>query len=481
MKREFGLRFILAQIMARLVLFNSTERQAFLHLDYAFYNKYLLTNKRHLFSDYYLSVQKLNNMKLLKSIVLMICVSHSVSLHAQQSSNTLTSNDLLQHTSNFTIDNEIMKGPGARVLAQIARKSQFVIVGETHGSSQTSNFVSAWLPDLSKQGFDYFACEVGPHSAHVLTRLSTPAESTKENLRKFHEHYYMEAFDDSTIPFFDGIEDARFLQVAAEHKMTLWGLDQEYYYSIMHLTDELANTTKHASNYNQILEAKKQVEDVIYQYYLKEDTSAAAFDAFEAILDDHTVNQYFNLFHMNNQAAQSIIEDIKISFDIYINWQRGSHADRVSYMRNNLIKEIAAAKTHTGVLPKVFLKFGQAHASKILSNGAYDIGHLLQELACQTGSRAVNIALARRFVYHNGEVVDLLEQLRSPYGKNTSFLSVGKQNEAAIINLSDVRCDLRMGKYSLPVDGDYHRIKKVLDGFDYLIILPIDQRAVRLF
>ncbi len=412
--------------------------------------------------------------------VLTNVYSQSITKLANSEMPFLSVKDIARHTQYFTFEEEQLKGAGKRVLERIAKNSQFIIIGETHGSSQTSNFVSSWLPTLGEHGFGNFACEVGPHSAELLEQMSTPSTETFENMLSFRERYYMEELEDGTIPFFSGREDIRFLQVAAEQGMDLWGLDQEYYYSILHLTECLAYTSSDNRNHSLIIQSQKKVNKILREYFIKEDTSRNNFDAIEAILADNDVKEYFDLFAKSNVEAQSIIRAIEMSMDIYMNWQRGSHADRISYMRNNLIKNVREKYRQSGELPKVFLKFGMLHASKIHANGAYDVGHALQELSCKTGTKTTSIAVARRFVRYNDQVVDLKGRPRNPFGKSVSLLAVGEEEKAAIINLNELRYELNADKFILPTDGDYHRLKLILEGYDYLIVLPLDQEPTPL-
>ena len=422
----------------------------------------------------------------MKNIILFLFITITISCHSNQyiercSQNTVPvftfdTDYIKTHAAYFTFDNNRLSGTGAGVLKSIAEESQFVTIGESHGSSQTSKLVAAWLPELSKNGFDNFACEVGPTSAKVLQRLSTPAEKTVEQLKAFNARYYLEGIDDFSIPFFTGEEDAQFLKVAAENGMELWGLDQEYYYSILHLTEELTNLLKNDSNYEEALIIKSDADKVIMEWFIKDDESEEEIDVFGGILEEAKVVELFDLFSKENEPAQVIIESLEVSFDIYTRWRSGSHADRVSYMRNNFMKHYNA-KTIGDEHPKVFLKFGQMHASQILSLNTYDLGHLVQELACSIGKEATNISISNRFFEDDGQAVDYMKKHSWYFGRLESLFSLGEMDRAVIINLKAIRSDIKKGKVALPKNGDFHGLKSLIDGFDYQIILPFDKEV----
>ena len=265
------------------------------------------------------------------------------------------------------------------------------------------------------------------------------------------------------------------MQRARLKEMRLWGLDQEYYYSAFFLTDEMFRTVKDSPDASKIEQLKGFAQQAMFKYYVAE-VQKKVEDPFPLILKDPTVLNYFNAFDKSNTKAQAIIEDLKITWDIYSRWRSGSHQDRISYMRNNFMENYNAA-LERGETPKVFTKIGSLHASKTFSNGAYDIGVLTKELAKKNGTKSVSINTWVPFSKTEKGIVENVNRYRS-YKRYAEFLKLAKQNEYAIIDLRAIRKDLESGKLELPTDGDYHALRRLISSYDYQIMLPLAEDTV---
>lgn len=411
-----------------------------------------------------------------QSIIILLAFSLWNVINGQNEQKTLDTEFIKNHTSYFTIAENEIKGEGKAVLETIAKTSQFVVYGEMHGSEQTSILNKAFIPILADASFNHFAIEVGPHSAQKLTELSTPAEQTVQNLNQFYSQYTVARNDEvaEPIPFFSSVSDAEFLKEARKHNMQLWGLDQEFYFSAFFLMDELTKTAKGQSNYDTIVQLQNQAKAIMYQHFLAEfkDENDGAY---ALIKEEQAVKDYFAAFDLSNTKAQAIIKDLKISWDIYINWRNDSHVDRISYMRNNFMTHYNdASKTET--LPKVFTKIGSLHAKKTISNGAYDIGELTEALAQKNGTVATAINSWRPFEKDaEGNIINNFERYQRSYKRYTLFMPLAKQDSFAIINLKAIREALEASKIQLPTHGDYHKLRALIYGYDYQIMLPVDE------
>ncbi len=377
-------------------------------------------------------------------------------------------------TTYFKIQDGAIIGDGRTTLDTLIATSQFIMFGELHGSKNTSQMITALIPLLHKAGFNHTAFEVGPYSAKKLVNLSTPPSATVENLKKFTSRYAGKEDNQVPIPFFDGLEDAYFLQSIREHDINLWGLDQEYYSSTLYFMDELLSFVKNDADYTIIKSEKEEASKIITSWYAKEENSDTDIDLFKEIQKEPAVQQYLNRFR-NDETTKVIINDLEISWDIYSRWRSDSHADRISYMRNNFMKHYREA-LETETRPKVFLKFGNLHASKIVTNGCYDLGNLITELANKSGTKATIINSWNRY-YSNkkGKEIDYLKKYARYYKRVHDFMVMAKTSEWTIIDLESIRNDIKNGRIALPTNGNYHRMKQLLDGYDYQLILPLDK------
>ena len=357
------------------------------------------------------------------------------------------------------------------------QNSQFINYGEIHGSKEISLITKALMRSLAQNGFRYFALEVGPHSADVLSQLSSNPKKTVESLYAFNSGYSVNAGEETAIPipFFEYVSDAEFLQEARLYKMQLWGLDQEYYYSAFFLMDELVKTVKNTSKEAKVKQLKLQTQQVMFKHFIAE-VQEKIEDPFPLILKEQSVLNFFNAFDNDNTKAQAIIKDLKITWDIYSRWRRGSHQDRISYMRNNFLKNYDAAVVR-GETPKVFTKIGSLHAPKAFSNGAYDIGFLTQELAEKNGTKSTSINTWVPFSKTDKGIVENVNRYNS-YRRYSTFLKLAKQDEYAIIDLRKIRKDFVDGKIELPQDGSYHAIRRLIFAYDYQIMLPLGEKTI---
>jgi hypothetical protein len=371
----------------------------------------------------------------------------------------------------FSIDNNKIEGQGKVILQKMIKESQFIVFGEKHYSKQTAILTEALIPLLSKANFKDFLVEVGPSTSEKLIELSTPYTKTEENLKAFITKYKHKELGETAdpIPFFAGIEDASFLKTIRAYKMKLWGIDQEYIYSILFFTDELLKEAKSKSNYNEIKKLKIKVDKIVFKH-LKDDEEGKIESAISLIDKDENVIEFFNQFGERDVKATKIINDLKFSWDIYIRWKKGSHADRISYMRNNLLKIYNNERS-----AKMFVKIGSLHASKIISNSAYDIGNFTEELAKENNTISSSINSWRPFYKEGDSVINNLKKYSNYYKKHKIFTGFAKENKWVIINLKSIREDLKLKKIKLPNDGAYHALKKIINGYDYQLILPVDE------
>ena len=389
---------------------------------------------------------------------------------------TLDSAYVASKTSYFQIEEGGMKGNGANVIKEVLKKSQFFIIGEIHGSSQISNFTNAILPIAKKTGYRNFALEVGPHSAEVLNKISSTPKQTISEMNKFNSKYYFEDAEDTSIPFFKGVEDAQFLATAAALKFDLWGIDQEYYYAVFHLFDELLDIAKSKSNFEEIKTIKIQADSDVKKWFVKEENSNDEIDVFGEILNEESVQRFFSQFNASDGRALEIIKDLKYSWDIYTNWRNGSHATRISYMRSNFTKQYDAVKENKE-FPKVLMKIGGLHARRIIALDAYDMGHYLDEIAKAENQQSTSVIMSNRFLLRNEKEIDVAKSGHVRAKRLSDFYLQGKANEWTIINLKVMREAMNAGTLKLPNDDSYHEIRKLIEGYDYQVICPMDQYA----
>ncbi len=389
---------------------------------------------------------------------------------------TIDSSYLASKTSYFSVENENIDGDGAKVLRQIFEESQYVVFGERHDSKQTSLLISALFPLMIENSFNTLCLEVGPHSAEKLKQLMKPHEKTVKNLKEFNSMHYYPKIDQIAIPFFTGVEDAEFLAKASAAKMDIWGLDQEFFYSMLYLPQEMLVRAKEHKDYSKLEAQEKAARQVMMDWMIKANESEDEIQLFEKLLSEPAVINYFDSISAASPKAAQMVDDLKISWDIYTRYRQDSHADRISYMRNNFKSYHDEHVQKTGTAPKVLLKFGQVHASQTLSLGTYDIGHYVDELAKADKQKCCNInSWTRYYREEDGSEIDYLEEYKDFYARYQLFIRMAKRNQWTIIDLASIREDVKDNKIALPSNGDFHKMNALIQGYDFQLILPLDE------
>lgn len=381
---------------------------------------------------------------------------------------------LRQFAYPLEIRNGKLAGKGGAVLRERLGGTQFVALGEYHGSAALSRFTKALLPELKKQGYGYFCAEIGPNSAPVLEALAGTPSETQANLKAFYSKYYLPEDEDIPIPFFDGMEDAAFLAEAKAQGFDLWGMDQEYFTSAIFLSDRLLQLKKEAPNYLEIKMAKVAFDSTFMDAYRRDVADESGFRMFKTLIESPEVKHYFSFFE-KLPAGKAIADDLLKSWDIYDrNYYRGgySHGHRIAHMRNNFLEQYQEAPEES---PKVFIKTGGFHAAKNYAGSVYDVGNLAYELSQLNGTGFINIQCTYRYYEQDGKVTDRSQSAFIP--SQGTFQALGRKDQYVLVDLRPILRQMQALELKLPNDVGFHYLKHLVEGFDFLLITPLD-RAV---
>ncbi|MEO1513754.1 MAG: hypothetical protein AAFV95_02035 [Bacteroidota bacterium] len=406
---------------------------------------------------------------ILRALLLSSCL-HLFLPMALQAQVPMSQESVSPYVHHFTHQNGQIKGSGAALLQQHLANSQFFVMGEYHGSQQIIQLTQTLLQEAHQYSYECFAVEVGPHSARILRRLSQDPAQTSQRLHEFNSRYYLSADDDIPIPFFDSKEEAAMLEQSRRLGMDLWGLDQEYFTASFHLFDEIASMT---ANDPQTQNLRKQVKPILQRLYLK-DAQERRYPLYDSLAQNPSIQAFFSAAQKANPQCTAIVEDLKISWDIYNRNRlrsRSSHTKRISYMRENFVKNYQQLKNP---LAKVFVKLGGLHTGKDKQLNAYDVGHLTEQLAQKNGTRSTNLGISSRFYQEEGETYDSWED-RKDKDIAFGFEMYGQKDQWTVIDLKSIKANVEAGQLSLPADYSFHGILSDLKNFDLLLIPPMDK------
>lgn len=386
---------------------------------------------------------------------------------------TLTAASLRHHAHSFVIENNEIKGSALSVWQELIQQSHFLLLGEKHQSSQLGYLTAALLPDLAKAGYGHFALEVGPNAAERLEDLATPPANTFQQMQDFTNQYANKLFFKMPIYFFHGYEDALFLQKAMEHGFNLWGLDQELYFSVEFLLDDLLELAKNKPQAKQISKLHQQAVKR-YKWFNFKDDIGKKFQRNCSLLTDEKINAYFEVFTQEDEQAQKIITALRRSWQIYCHYEEGQYdknnQSRAVYMKENFDRAYETAK-QSQAQPKFFAKMGDMHLTSGTTRlGVKDIGNHIFNVAKKEDLQAINIRHLRRFYKTKKKVIDY-ETSQIEWVKYwRPYISLGKKEEWILIDLRPFREALKAGRLKTS--------KWVADDilhYDFILISPEDQ------
>ncbi|GAB5551671.1 MAG: hypothetical protein Sapg2KO_12620 [Saprospiraceae bacterium] len=413
-------------------------------------------------------------MKLLQ-IILSLVLAWSVKAQATDTL-ILDQTYLATKTRTYTLTEKGLNGPGAILIKKAIQQSQFTILGEYHGSAQISNFTKALIPYLRAADYQHFACEIGPHSARRLIAIANPPAQTLRQLKAFNQQYAFPEIGDIPLPFFENQEDGAFLSEIKKYQMQIWGLDQEYFSAVFFLYDELLSLAAYKSNYSEIIALKERGVEEIKKWMIVDDESEEGIPVFEKILELPAVQSFFSVFTEQDSLALQIIEDLKISWDIYNRYKGGaSHQDRLNYIRSNFLRAYQNASEQT-VNPKFFVKIGRLHAPRNPIGGP-DVGSLLQEIAKKNGTKSTHLSMMSRYYRVDGQLTDFLKTNPRRYNRYELFLAAAKPDHGLVIDLVSIRADLANGRVKYPNNTNRKYWQSLIENFDYQVVLPADYPA----
>lgn len=399
-----------------------------------------------------------------KTVILSIAffvTIFSSHLFAQNTINdipVLDSLEIAKSVNYFDINDGSFKGDGFDILKQQIASSKFFVLGENHHSTQVSKLTEALVPILDKSGYKAVAFEVGPLSAEKLKELSQIPDATQTRLKAFNSKYFTPSLGMSAIPMFNAVPDAAFLKAFAQTDMEIWGIDQEFIFSVLFLGDDLVESKLNNPNYEEIKAAWTKAKE----------TAEAEFENMSGniltkIFTHPDYQNFEKMFDPDDQYAQEVLKRLHETMTIY----ESPHVVRVDYIRSSFLRNYEAfEKGHQDA--RYFIKIGYRHAATTnYSHGTYDLGALTQEIANIENAKSTNVIIPRA-THDDKDYRDLVP----------SLLNFHKKDSWTIIDLKKLRNDLNSNKFQIITHPDYQQLNSMIMGFDLLLIPPVDKKPI---
>jgi len=284
----------------------------------------------------------------------------------------------------MTLENGVLKGPGAEFLIRRGSQARFVMFGEEHGIGTIADIATAYVTALGPAGFTRAAIETDPWMG---TRLETTLrKGGMEALRD----YFRAPGNKLSIPLYFWEGDARFAQAvianAGEDAPALFGLDQVFTYAAQTLLAEIAtrSVSAEARARAQALSLRAGSEDSFLGKAEPE-----ALQSLRALLDAE-----------GDRPLIEIVDAMMASAEIYAPFVSESATSiyeanlaRETLMKRNLMA--ALGKLDSGEdMPRIFLKFGAWHLYRGLSPTLVPaLGGFVADLALIRGEETFSVVV----------------------------------------------------------------------------------------
>lgn len=384
---------------------------------------------------------------------------------------TLRNEALTEHIRRFSLTDATFTGAGASFLLEELRASDFVMIGEYHGSKRISEFTDALIPILSDVGFKTLMAEVGPSTGRILDELSGDIPS---QLKHINDTYLLMAEDGDAnlpIPFFNYVEDAVFLQSLKDLHWRIFGIDQEFLYGYPMQIDRIYANLDSLQRQS-VSDLYRALNDSLRVFY--EWNTAGDQDISVSLKKSPLFGDFLNQTRVHEPNAE-IIDAVMRSIDIYYlnatrQWYE-SNEMRVDYMKSLFVQHLRTEAMDLSE-EKILFKMGAFHLSRGFTPLAfYEIGNMVSELSDFHQRNALNITFSSRFYMENGEVKDILDSDNPFFHRTRELDKHGSMDEWVIIDLRPIL----KGHFYWPRIFDFNEhIIAMAEAYD-LLIIPITE------
>lgn len=341
---------------------------------------------------------------------------------------------ILENTNYFTFNGQKPDGKGWDILENLFANNQFVAWGEYHNSPLLSQLTNYALESASKYGYKTWCAEISPFAASELMRIAKSKNPLDTIFRIAKERP-----DFTTFPFFQTKEDIGMLTTANKLGYTIWGIDQEFQTAFPYCLDKV---------YQAQPKNTKERFKAVY------DSLQASWWNPEAKLLDSLKKG------IKQPNLKSVLDDIKISKDIYYYSDNQSRAD---LMKTNFYNYYDGLKTKD---EKVFFKMGANHLARgmNLETNLYDIGNAVYELSQRNKTNFSNVYIMVRYTEEGGVITDDLEETNNQNPK--VFSKLYDKDRWVLVDVRSLR--LRM-RYDNSLTSDTY---KIIEKYDYVLVSP---------
>jgi hypothetical protein len=354
---------------------------------------------------------------------------------------------------------QAFSGAGWDRLHQDVSRSQFVLVGEMHGTAQIPQFTAALAQVLQPT---FFVAEISRYEAEDLSQLVAQPGPP---------HAYL-AQHPFALSFYSWPAEFALARQLRAQQVQLLGIDQLSCFAAGRFLSRLAERARRpaAKAYLQRQATACQAAD---RAIMATDASQLAmFQPPAATLDSLRA-----LTRGESAPVRQLVADFAASCAIYHAQvtHTGGHQERVGLMKSNLLRELRTQGLPAGEpLPKMLFKFGDEHMARGLSySNLFDVGNLVINLADMQNQASLHLlVMGKRGAFSGGFNPD--EPSKNVVTYSPTELA-WLQPFYDQVGESWGVFDLRPARQAL-LKGQLHiadqPLERAILGYDYLIIIP---------
>ncbi|MBC8083293.1 MAG: hypothetical protein H7Z21_08780 [Hymenobacter sp.] len=347
-----------------------------------------------------------------------------------------------------------------RVRASV-QQSQFVLLGEDHGTAQIPAFTAAVAQVLKPAAF---VAEIDKYQAQELTRLSDqPSLATA----------YFKA-NPGSLSFYSWAEEFELAQQLRAQKTQLIGVEQVGVFTISRFYTQLAGLvkSKSAGAYLRRRAVAYQAHDLA--------VSRKGGENYSMVIQKQSAVDSLQVFaRQESPEVQRMVQDYAVSYKIYQSSVSGSggHQERVNLMKRNLLQSLRPYQSAPGQpQPKLLFKFGASHMARTLSPwaGITDVGNLVQNLADVQDAQSLHLlVMGKQGTHVGGFSPDDPSKNVAPYTLVDElyfkpFLDLTTGSSWQVFDLRPARKALLRDKLNI----SSQKLQNIILGYDYVVIIP---------
>jgi hypothetical protein len=355
-------------------------------------------------------------------------------------------------------------GSGWEKLRAEVLKSQFVLLGEDHGTAQIPQFAAAVARELKPA---LYALEVDPYVATTLRQLATQPSQPTAYLKQY----------PGALCFSSLAEEFTLVRTLHAQQTRAVGLDQIFIINAAPFYQQLAEQAKGSA-------ARAYLHQRATVYYAQEQANLRQGSQTFVLLQQTpaAIDSLLTITKKESPAVQKMAQDYADSYRIYTT---GDHQARLNLMKRNLLQELHPYQTATRVeVPKMLFKFGALHlargSSPFMGGEYYDLGNLVQNLADVQTQQSLHLLVLGKQGTRVASLSGLLSTDQKAdaydsaiYGSNSVFPVKLFMDQVsgptwAAFDLRPMRAAFVKGKLQLP----NRQLERIIMGYDYLVVIP---------